>query len=211
MLFPSAVPLNEFSKRLFRSQKRLSFTDIMAKRPEEAVLANVKQTKIARMVQGALDGNRQALKYLKLGTQYISYQKTTMVSWGGLMSDYKFAATAWVASSHLNCELIQRLSKRLLHYIKFNAKGYNSEIDEDARRVSVGEQLEMLQFMCADLPLARMPDTVDREDEESSSDEDHYLDYGNGDGEEKMEEKGKGVKGRRQHLQREEKGGEAFW
>ena len=72
-------------------------------------------------------------------------------------------------------------NKRPLYYIKFNTKGFNSKIDQEATRVSVPEQLEMLQFICADLPLARMPDTVDREDKETSSEDDQYDDFGSGD------------------------------
>ena len=47
-----------------------------------------------------------------------------------------------------------------MHYVKFNSKGFDSEIDKEATRVSIPEQLEMLHFICSDLPLARMPDTM---------------------------------------------------
>lgn len=97
------------------------------------------------------------------------------------MADYKFAATTFVATSHLNSELIMRLSKRLLHYVKFNSKGFDSEIDREATRVSIPEQLQMRQFICADLPLARMPARSDKQEEETSSEDDCYHQYSSDD------------------------------
>ena len=141
------------------------------KRPKVDIPSNVKQTKMQRMIERAIDGDRQALKYLDLATQYVTYQKTITVSWAGLMADYKLAASTFVAAQHLQSELLVRLSKRLLHYIKFNSKGFDSEIDREATRVSIPEQLEMLRFICADLPLARMPDRSDKQEEETSSED----------------------------------------
>lgn len=38
--------------------------------------SNVKQTKMQRMIDKAMTGDRHALKYLQLGTEYITYQKS---------------------------------------------------------------------------------------------------------------------------------------
>lgn len=76
------------------------------KRPKVDILSNVKQTKMQRMIERAIDGDRQALKYLDLATQYINYQKTTTVSWAGLMADHKLAASSFVAAQHLQSELL---------------------------------------------------------------------------------------------------------
>ena len=73
-----------------------------------------------------------------------------------------------------------------MHYIKLNSKGFDSEIDREATKVSIPEQLEMLRFTCADLPLARMPDISDKQEEdkkkeETSSEDDRYHQYGSDD------------------------------
>ena len=43
-------------------------------KPKVDILRNVKQTKIQRMIERAINGDRPALKYLQVGIQYISYQ-----------------------------------------------------------------------------------------------------------------------------------------
>lgn len=42
----------------------------------------------------------------------------------------------------------------------------------------------MLRFICADLPLARMPDRSDKQEEETSSEDDRYYQYGSDDNQE---------------------------
>ena len=79
-------------------------------RPKVDIPSNVKQTKMQRMNERAIDGDRQALKYLDLAIQYITYQNTTTVSRAGLTADYKLAASTFVAAQHLQSELLVRLS-----------------------------------------------------------------------------------------------------
>lgn len=139
--------------------------------------SNVKQTKMQRMIHKAMTGDRHALKYLQLGTEYITYQKSTPLTWAILMADYKLAATSFVTARQLECETLIRLSKRLLHYIKFNSKGFNSEVDREAARVYIQEQLKSMAVIAADLPLVRMRDRSDRDDIETSSEDLRYEDY----------------------------------
>ena len=104
----------------------------------------VKETKIQNMITKALKGDKDAVEYLHLRTQYLSYHKATSLTWDLVQADYNLAASTYVAAENLQLETLKRTAKKLLQYVSFASKGFGKKLEKEAKRVSAEDQMRFM-------------------------------------------------------------------
>ena len=81
-----------------------------------------KETKVQSMLKKALQGDKEATKYLHVQDRMIDYKTSVVVTWNSLCADYEAASTMFMAAENLDLEALTRTCLQLLKYITYTAK-----------------------------------------------------------------------------------------
>ena len=125
------------------------------------------KTKLQIMAQRAIEGDQEALDYLKLDESTVKKTTASTLTWETLCANYNFCAHVLVVDSQLNLNTMHRTSHYALQSLTWIARHhYRSELPTIATTCSVEDLAEIMAAVLDHVPPSHLNKN---EDVESSS------------------------------------------